>query len=242
MAFRSYGAIGFPTLTPMVKYLVIACVIVFILQIGVGDPVIAQFGLVPYAVVHELAVWQPITYLFLHGGFWHLLFNMFALWMFGSELERYWGGRKFLGFYLFAGVGAGLLSVLVHPSSMIPTIGASGAIYGIFMAYGMMFPDRLVYLYFLIPVKVKYFVAVLGAIEFFSAFAASGTPIDHFAHLGGMAFGFVYMKGWVRPAAIRENYYRWRMKQMERRFRVHQGGRQGPPPDRKRKDNDFWIN
>jgi len=142
-------------------------------------------------------------------------------------------------------VGAGLLSVLAHPSSITPTIGASGAIYGILMAYGMMFPDRLVYLYFLLPVKVKYFVAVLGAIAFVSAFVSSGTAVDHFAHLGGMVFAFVYMKGWLRPGAIRESYYRWRLGRMERRFRVHQGGRQTRPPlqqQPKRKEDDFWIN
>jgi len=245
MAYRSYVTIG-PQLTPMVKYLVIACVVVFILQMAAPEAISATFGLTPYAVIYRLALWQPFTYLFLHANFLHLLFNMFGLWMFGSELERYWGGKKFLGFYVFTGVGAGLLSVLAHPSSIIPTIGASGAIYGILMAYGMMFPDRLVYLYFLLPVKVKYFVAVLGAIAFVSALVSTGTAVDHFAHLGGMAFAFIYMKGWLRPGAIRESYYRWRLSRMEKRFRVHQGGRQTRPPfqreSKPRKEDDFWIN
>jgi len=249
MAYGRYLTIG-PSLTPTVKYIVIACVIAFLAQIPAPAAMVHFFGLTPYLVISQLFVWQPFTYLFLHAGFFHLLFNMFGLWMFGSELERYWGGRKFLGFFFFTGAGAGLLSILAHPSSPIPTIGASGAVYGVLMAYGMMFPDRLVYVSFLIPVKVKYFVAILGAIAFLSAFASTGTAVDHFAHLGGMAFAFLYMKGWTSPARIRESYYKWRLHRMERRFRLHQGGRKDRPTSRppysnprsRRKEDDFWIN
>jgi membrane associated rhomboid family serine protease len=248
MAYRSPVTIG-PRLTPMVKYIVIACVAAFLLQIPAPRFMLLAFGLTPLRVIQDFFVWQPFTYLFLHAGGLHLLFNMFGLWMFGSELETYWGSRKFLGFFFFTGVGAGILSILMHPWSPVPTIGASGAVYGVLMAYGMMFPDRMVYLNFLLPVKVKYFVAVLGAIAFLSAFFATGTAVDHFAHLGGMFFAFLYMKGWTTPGRIRESYYRWRLRRMERRFRVYEGGRKdrSPGPDRpyrnkRRKEDDYWIN
>ncbi len=154
-------------MTPMVKYLVIACAGAFLLQsLGDNRAMIQIFGLTPAAVLSKLFVWQIVTYLFLHGGFGHLFWNMFPLWMFGSELERYWGGKEFLRFFLITGIGAGLLSIAVQPFSPVPTIGASGAVYGVLMAYGLMFPERMVYLYFLFPVKVKYFVAFLGIVTF----------------------------------------------------------------------------
>ncbi len=223
-----------PELTPMVKYLIIAAVAVFLLQMAAGRELMMIFGIVPYWVITKLFIWQPATYLFLHGGFWHILFNMFGLWMFGCELERYWGSREFLKFFFITGVGAGVLSVVVDPFSMAPIIGASGAVYGILMAFGMMFPDRYVYLYFLFPVKVKYFVAVLGAMTFFSALGSPGSPIAHMAHLGGMLLAFLYLKGWLRPAGIRESYYRWRLKSMRKRFEVYEN-------ERRKKDKDYWI-
>ena len=100
-----------PNLTTMVKYLVIASAATFVLKFGAGDEMVLIFGLTPYVVLEKLFVWQLFTYLFLHGDFWHLFFNMFALWMFGSELERYWGSREFLRFFLVTGVGAGVLSI-----------------------------------------------------------------------------------------------------------------------------------
>ena len=232
---RPYVRMG-PTLTPTVKKLVILCAGVYLLQmLGAGREMIGIFGLTPYLVLTKLFLWQPGTYLFLHGGFGHLFWNMFALWMFGCELERYWGSKEFLKFFLITGIGAGLLSIVVQPLSDIPTIGASGAIYGILMAFGIMFPERLVYLYFLFPVKVKYFVAVLGALTFFSAISSPGNKIAHMAHLGGMVVGFFYMKGWLSLSGIRQGYYRWRMNRMRKRFKVYDG------KERKRKD-DFWIN
>ena len=225
-----------PTLTPMVKYLVLACVGVSVLQtLSPGQDIEQIFGLTSYRVLTSLFIWQVASYIFLHGGFWHLLFNMFGLWMFGCELERYWGSREFLRFFLVTGVGAGILSVVIEPFSVVPTIGASGSVYGILMAYGMMFPERLVYLYFLFPVKVKYFVAVLGIIAFFAAIGSGGSGIAHTAHLGGMVVAWLYLKGLLSPANVRQKYYRWRLKRMRNRFRVFEGKK------RKRED-DFWIN
>ncbi|MFQ5930450.1 MAG: rhomboid family intramembrane serine protease, partial [Acidobacteriota bacterium] len=218
----------------MVKYLVIGCAAAFLLQgLGAYEEMIEYFGLVPYLVLGKLHLWRIGTYLFLHAGFWHLFWNMFPLWMFGCELERYWGSREFLRFFLITGMGAGVLSILFQPFSLVPTIGASGAIYGVLMAYGIMFPERLVYLYFLFPVKVKYFVAVLGALTFFSAFSSPGSPIAHMAHLGGMVFAFLYLKGWLSVSGIRQAYYRWRLKRMRQRFKVYDS------EERKRED-DFW--
>ena len=223
-----------PTMTPMVKYLVIGCGLAFLLQWAAGPDLLWIFGLTPLAILSKLYIWQLGTYLFLHADFWHLFWNMFTLWMFGRELERYWGSRQFLRFFLITGIGAGLLSVVVDPMGEIPTIGASGSIYGILTAYGMMFPERRVYLYFLLPVKVKYVVAVLGLIAFISALGSPGSTIAHVAHLGGMIFAFLYLKRWLSLGAVRQAYHRWKLKRMRSRFRVLDEQR------RKRKD-DYWI-
>ena len=231
---RPYVTMG-PNLTPMVKYLVIVCALTFVLfKVGAGAEMTLIFGLTSYAVLEKLFVWQLFTYIFLHGGFWHLFWNMFVLWMFGCELERYWGGKEFLRFFLVTGVGAGTLSVLFDPLGQVPTIGASGSVYGILMAYGMLFPERLVYLYFLFPIKVKYFVAFLGAIAFFSTLNSSGSTIAHMAHLGGMIFAFLYLKGWLSWSSLRQSYFRWKLRRMRERFKVYEK----KPPNR---EDDFWI-
>jgi membrane associated rhomboid family serine protease len=182
-------------LTPMVKSLLIINVIVFLLEyITGGTEMIYTLGLVPRLILRRFFIWQFFTYMFLHGGLWHLFLNMFILWMFGSEIERYWGGRDFLKYYFITGVGAGVLSWLTAINSPIPTIGASGAIYGILVAYGMMFPNRPVYLYFLMPIKAKYFVVFLAIMELYASRAHASSGVAHFAHLGGMLFGYLYLK------------------------------------------------
>ena len=181
------------------------------------------FGLVPARLFGNLFIWQPVTYMFLHGGTWHILINMFILWMFGSELERTWGTREFIKFYFIAGIGAGLVNVvfsIFNPETWhIPIIGASGAIYGILVAYAMLFPNRLVYVYFLIPVKVKYLVIFLVVIEFLSTYRADG--VAHFAHLGGALFGFLYLRynlKWrLRKWSISDLVQRLREERMARK-------------------------
>lgn len=245
----SYGprpqiSIG-PRITPVVKLLIVANALVFLWQIlagivGGGEGVrIFQliFGLTPADFLGKLFLWQGATYLFLHGGLMHIAFNMFALWMFGSELERIWGGREFLKFYFLTGIGAGIFSVLVDPTSTIPTIGASGAIYGILLAYGLIFPERYIYLYFLVPIKVKYFVGFLAFIVLVSAINQPGSAISHIAHLGGMVVAFLYLKGWLSWRRVRESYFRWKLRRMRSKFRVYEGEGQ-----KKRKEDDFWIN
>jgi len=140
-------------------------------------------------------IWQLVTYQFLHGGFSHILFNMFALWMFGVEIENSWGSKKFLTFYLISGIGAGLLHMFVSPILTgvgAPTIGASGSVYGIMIAFAMMFPERLIYLYFLIPIKAKYLITFLIIMEFMLVDSAS-SGVAHLAHLGGALVGFLYI-------------------------------------------------
>jgi len=180
----------------MVKALIITNAAVFLLQAvsGFYDEINQAFGLVPAMVTNRLYVWQIVTYMFLHGGLFHLLFNMFVLWMFGSEIEGMWGSREFLRFYFFTGIGAGILTVLTDWNSTIPTIGASGAIYGLLVAFGMLFPNRLIYLYFLFPIKAKHLVIIFAIVELIASQRYSDSGIANFAHLGGMLFGYVYIR------------------------------------------------
>lgn len=231
-----------PRISPTVKYLVIINVLVFIWQFlsrigGGGYGFITTLGLVPSAVLGKLYFWQLGTYLFLHADFWHLFFNMFALWMFGTELERQWGRRSFSRYFFITGIGAGVLSVLADPGSGIPTIGASGAIYGILLAYGLIFPERHVYLYFLFPVKVKYFVGVLGVITFMMALSDQGSAVSHIAHLGGMLVGLVYLKRWYSLRELRKRYAGWSRSRRRKDFEVHENEK---PP--RKKEDDYWIN
>ncbi|MBN2781493.1 MAG: rhomboid family intramembrane serine protease, partial [Candidatus Marinimicrobia bacterium] len=139
-------------LTPGIRFLLIGNAAIFL--IGLLLPQLNRYmivygGLVPELFLKSFFLWQPLTYMFLHGGFMHLFFNMFALWMFGTELERQWGTKFFLKFYFISGIGAGILSAVIQPASTIPIIGASGAIYGILLGFAMMYPDRIIYLNFL---------------------------------------------------------------------------------------------
>jgi len=245
MAYRTYRTtvdFGFGYgITPAVKKLLIANVAAFVVSIlaqaaGLGMAM-RWLMLTPYSLTHQFAIWQPVTYLFLHGGIFHILFNMLALWMFGCELERTWGTRRFLFYYFLTGVGAGLTVVLVSPSSLVPTLGASGAIYGILMAYGMLFPDRPILIYFLFPVPAKYFVMIMGGIAFLSALSMPGGAISHVAHLGGLVFGFLYLRGRPYYFDFRNRYYRWCRHRLQRQFKVYMNKH-----DRDDQGPDRWIN
>jgi rhomboid family protein len=208
----------FPRITPAVKYLVVACSGIFIFQLLFRPDWFSLFGLTP-ALFWSGFLWQPVTYMFLHGGIFHLLFNMFVLWMFGTALESTWGSRRFIKFYFICGIGAGILNAAVTPASPIPTIGSSGAIYGLLMAFGILFPEQLIYIWGIVPVKAKYFVIGMGFIEFLAAVSTTQSGIAHFAHLGGMLFGLVYMKwgDWRRSFSARRGE-----KRRERSLRVVQ--------------------
>lgn len=200
-----YRQPGYGMLTPGVKNLLLANVTVFIGQILA--PAIFEsrlFILDPELVFKSGFIWQLVTYMFLHGGFGHIFFNMFALWMFGVELERTWGTREFVKFYFMTGIGAGVFIALF---TSYPTIGASGAIYGILAAFALFFPDRYVYLYFLFPIKMKYLALFLGILEFLSSYRAAD-GIAHVAHLGGMIIGFIYLRYRYRHWGIGQNFFK----------------------------------
>jgi len=183
-------------LTDGIKLLILINAAVFFIGelTGISYALSSLFGIVPYAAWSQLHIWQPVTYLFLHGSMMHILMNMLVLWMFGSELEMAWGKRYFMRFYFITGIGAGLLTILFQPFSTIPVIGASGAIYGVLLAYGMRYPEREVLIYFLFPIKVKYMVTIIGLIAFMSSLSPQGDNIAHFTHLSGMIIAYLLLR------------------------------------------------
>ncbi len=195
-----YGGYG-RSLTPAVKWLLISNIVIFLIQQLFPRGLVYLFGLSPYYMWEQRAFWQPITYMFLHGGIMHLLFNMLVLWMFGSALEGVWGTAFFLRYYFITGIGAGLSNAILTPNSEAIIIGASGAMYGLLAAYGILFPNNIVYFYFLIPIKAKYLVAIFGGIEFLASLYPGASPIAHIVHLGGMVVGVLYL--------TRDRIFRW---------------------------------
>jgi len=201
-----------------------------------ADVLVSLLGITPQAVRHDWALWQPITYLFIHREFFHLLLNMLALWWFGTDLERVWGAQKFLRYYLFTGIGAGLVSVFFN----IPTIGASGAIYGLLLGYGLLFPDRVLYLYFVVPVKAKYCVLFFGVIELVAIVGGGSGGVNNIAHLSGLLFGLAWF-GVARPELHLMSFWRlFRRRRMRKHLRVVRKdsddddkpfGSYGPPHD-----------
>ncbi len=183
------------------------------------------FGLVPKLVWSEFMLWQPFTYLFFHGSIWHVLINMFVLWMFGSELERLWGKKHFLKFYFVTGVGAGLVTMIFGLNSMTPIVGASGAVYGVLLAYGLTYPNRTVYLYGIIPIKSLWFVIGIGVIAFMSSFD-NVSQISHLTHLSGMVIGYLMLKRPVRFNdlwfTIRKRTLEYKIKHEEKKVSQHQ--------------------
>ncbi|NIO03219.1 MAG: rhomboid family intramembrane serine protease [Proteobacteria bacterium] len=204
-------------LTPGVKYLLITCGGMFLLQSFAPQQILFSFGLIPILVWKKLYLWQLGTYIFLHGSLFHLLFNLFALWMFGCQLERQWGTKNFLKYFFVTGIGAGISYALVNPGQLGPVIGASGAIYGILLAYAMIFPDQMIYVWFLFPMKAKYFVMIFGAIELYASIVGTGGGIAHVAHLGGMLFGYLY----INYARIIKRIYLAYLQYKLRRLRKH---------------------
>ena len=202
--------------TDAIKTLISVNFAIFILQSISSSEIMffSNFGLVPKLVWSQLKIWQPFTYMFFHGDIWHVLINMFVLWMFGSELERVWGKKNFLRFYFITGVGSGLGTMLFGLQSTIPIVGASGAIYGVLLAYGVMFPNRTVYLYGIIPIKSIWFVIGIGVIAFFSSFN-NFTNISHLTHLFGMIIGYLYLK---RPVHFRSLWFSVFKKVLEYRI------------------------
>lgn len=200
------------------------------------------FALVPDDVLHRFSIWQLVTYTFLHsaGNLTHILFNMLALWMFGKDLELLWGTQRFLRFYFLCGIGAGVCVTVVNSffgDANSRTIGASGAIFGLLVAFGMSFPEATI-IYILFPIKAKYFVMIMGALAFFGTFGTN-TGVSNIAHLGGLVIGFLYVRA-TRGArrarqsdpidSIRMRYKQWRLERARRKFQVYmrKQGRGGP--------------
>ncbi len=203
-----------------------------------------DFGLWPRAVLTLPAVWQLVTYMFLHDphGFGHILWNMLTLWLIGGDLERDWGTKYFLKYYFLCGVGAGVCVVvanLLFGSVDARTIGSSGALFGLLLAYGILYADRIMLFAFLFPIKAKYLVMILGAISLLGSFGPSGGGVSYVAHLGGMIFGFLYLKSprkrlsFAEP--LRRQYHHWKQQRAKRRFAVYMRRRDSDRPDR-------WVN
>jgi membrane associated rhomboid family serine protease len=213
--FRTYTYSAAPSTTKAVRWLLIVNVAMFLLQLFVlkpllGNGYLSYLALVPSYFLGKGFLWQLATYMFLHGGVIHILFNMLFLWMMGSELERYWGSREFLKYYFITGCGAGLVNVLVQPHAATRTIGASGAIFGLIIAFALAFPDRELLLYFFIRIKAKYFAILVGVLELLALLALPGSGIARFAHLGGLVVGYAYLKRerWTYP--VRKLVRGWR--------------------------------
>lgn len=209
----------FDRIPPVVKNLIIINVIMYVATLLIGNVMYEKFSLF-YIGSNWFRPYQFLTHMFMHGGFFHILFNMYTLFMFGSVLENVWGGKKFLFYYLVTGIGAALVHsgvMFIEASSLMnsyeagnmmaqiklsqiyntPTVGASGAIYGLLLAYGMLFPNNIMQLFFPpIALKAKYFVLIFGALELFLGLSDSGSNIAHFAHLGGMIFGYFLIVYW----------------------------------------------
>jgi membrane associated rhomboid family serine protease len=240
----NYNAVSltFPPFTGVIKWLIGINVAIYLLSL-IGQLSMADFmstrnhwlGLVPTLVLHGM-VWQLVTYSFLHEGLWHVLFNMLMLWMFGAEFETQWGSRRFLEFYFFCVIGAALVTVafaclgfLLSPRTI--TIGASGGVFGILLAYGMIYGDREIFMFPLpFRIKAKYMVGILIFIEI--AMVLQGpSGVANIAHLGGALFGFFYVKfmpryGVVEGASeryfgLRNAYYRWKRRRAARKFEVY---------------------
>ena len=239
--YTSHISFGPGPVSTAIKALIAANVVLFLAQKVAPydatlptDVLTAWLGLRPVDVLSHLSVWQLATYMFLHAGVLHIVFNMLALWMFGAELERIWGTRYFLKYYFVTGTGAAILTVLF---SLLPfdfaadlhrsiVIGASGAIYGLLLAYALYFPDRPIYMYLVFPIPAKYFVMIMGALAFYSSVGETG-GVASATHLGGLVIGYLYLKG-ARIHPVSELKYRlvkWRINRVRKKFDVYSGGR-----------------
>jgi membrane associated rhomboid family serine protease len=236
-------SLGFPPFTRAVKWLLLINAGIFLLLVVLrlaspqlrGDLLLFG-GLIPVAVTHGW-VWQLVTYSFLHAGLFHLLFNMLALWMFGSQFESDWGARQFLEFYFFCVVGAALVTIAVAYTRILGmspttvTIGSSGGIYGILAAFGILYGDREIFLFpFPFTIKARYFVIGLIFIAVVGALSEAG-GIANMAHLGGLLFGYVYVRFLPRRGlgfatsehyyGLRNAYYRWKRRRAGKKFEVY---------------------
>ena len=221
---------------PGLRWLLIANIAIsvldFILRASNIDVFLRDFALVPARVVQNFAIWQLVTYMFLHAGITHVLWNMLALWLFGIELERTWGTARFLRFYFLCGICAGLTVVVaayLFGSINVPAVGSSGAVYGVLVAYGLVFPEQTVLFGFLIPMKSKYFVMIIGGVVFLSSYLAvvgsRGSGVAELAQLGGLVAGYLILRGRKLRVDVRQPvllaYRDWKMRRAKKKFEVY---------------------
>lgn len=256
-----------PTVT---RNLLLANVVCFIamllLSAGMGLDLNDKLGL-HFFLAPDFHVYQLLTYMFMHGGWSHIFFNMFALWMFGCVVERTWGPRRFLIYYFVCGLGAGLLqegaqfvtysleglaaydAVNIGGGQLMPTseylnlwttVGASGAIYGVLLAFGMLYPEERIFIFPLpVPIKAKWFVLIYAALELFMAWQSSGDGVAHLAHLGGMAFGYLLIRHWgINPDFGMGDYSSGSFKKLRRNWEEKR--RRRAEKKRKESHNDGW--
>lgn len=223
---RSFFSGYFPT---GVKWLLIINTVIFILTYVAPASLLGPLVLLelaPVAVVYHFAIWQLFTYMFLHAGITHILFNMLALWMFGTPLEQTWGTRRFLKYYFYCGIAAGVCDVALNAALGhwgTRTVGASGAIFGLLLAFGVLFPNQTVLMSFLFPIKAKYMVMIYAGIELLLSIGPN-TGVSSFAHLGGMVFGYIYLKSKMPRLALpdwRGAYKQWKLQRAKRKFQVY---------------------
>lgn len=271
-------SLSFPPFTPWVKRIIIACAALFFIKVVLdaftinGTSYLNHYlGLVPVFVLHGM-IWQLVTYSFLHAGLMHLLVNMLTLWMFGSQEEQDWGSKQFLEYYLFCVIGSALTTIAVAYSPLpgvtpaTATIGASGGIYGLLIAFGMLYGDREIFMFPLpFMMKAKYMVGIIIFVVVIATFQPSQGGIANFAHLGGLLFGFIYIKflprrGLVyglteRYFRIRNDYYRTKRRKAARKFEIYmrehgnvpgkfdEYGNYIPPDDKQDgKSKSGWVN
>lgn len=237
-----------------IKTLCIACIAVFILQtfsrlfFGINGAIFWEhyFGLSPWGLATG-HVWQLFTYIFLHAGILHILFNLLYLAMFGADLEHMWGAKRFYTYFFVCGVGAGVVDTIVRliidphmqHVALVPTIGASGAIYGVLLACAITMPHRQVWLFPLpVTISMRIFVIVMGAIEFFSTMGATGDGVSHVCHLGGMLAGFLYLRRGTHLYNFRNYFSDWKRRRLRKKFDVYVRDHRDKPASRP----DNWVN
>ena len=250
MANRSrsmISSLGGGPVPPAVKWLLISNTAIFLLYFFAGmmhaGGLFRLLGLSPLMVLQYGTIWQFVTYMFIHSptGIGHILFNMLALWMFGSDLERDWGTRFFLKYYLLCGVGAGVMDLIIRIvfdiQKNVLIIGASGAIFGLLLAFGMLYPNRTILFMLLFPIQAKYFVMIIGGIAFLMSFQ-TGDGVSHVTHLSGMLFGFLYLSARRRRfhliSYVTQEYQAYKLRQAKKKFKVYMRKRD--------KDEDRWVN
>jgi len=234
---RQYGRGGFGAggggmslfgrLTPTVKYLLIANGAVFLVQLFIGRHMVSFFALIPETVFPGAQIWRIVTYMFMHGDFAHIFFNMLILYFFGCPLEQIWGRDKFLIYYFLCGVGAGIVCIpfyIIFGGAATPIVGASGALFGLLAAFALIYPNALVFLMGVFPIKAKWLVLIFIVMEFMATASYAGgttsSSVASIAHLAGAAVGYFYLRGLMD---FKSYYLHWKQRKLKKAYKVYDG-------------------